>query len=97
MTRQRRLKALIRDRMDKTGEAYMVARRHLLNARPDTDYTLRGGVHPETAACANAFANRGIDNPFTSEPLEESVVLGVGGGLAPATSSGSSRSRTVGS
>ena len=59
MTRQRQLKSLIRSRMDRTGEKYMVARRHVLNARPSSEYQLWGGNDPETSACANAFANRG--------------------------------------
>ncbi len=81
MTRQRQLKSLIRSRMDHTGEKYMVARRHVLNARPNSDYELRGGTDPETSACANAFANCGIDDPFTGMPISEGLVLGVGGGL----------------
>ena len=64
MTRQRQLKSLIRSRMDRTGEKYMVARRHVLNARPGSEDVLRGGNDPETSACANAFANRGIDDPL---------------------------------
>jgi hypothetical protein len=81
MTRQKQLKALVRSRMDKTGESYMVARRHVLNGRPAADYALRGGVHPETAACANAFGNRGMDDPTTGRPVTEALMLGIGGGL----------------
>jgi hypothetical protein len=81
MTRQRQLKSLIHSRMDRTGEKYMVARRHVLNARPSSEYELRGGHDPETSAGANAFANRGIADPVTGEPISEALVLGVGGGL----------------
>lgn len=81
MTRQKQLKSLIRTRMDHTGEKYMVARRHVLNSRPSSDYELRGGFDPEASACANAFANRGIADPVSGEPISESLVLGVGGGL----------------
>ena len=81
MTRQRQLKSLIHSRMDRTGEKYMVARRHVLNARPSSEYELRGGSEPETSACANAFANRGIADPVTGLPISEGLVLGVGGGL----------------
>lgn len=81
MTRQKQLKALVRSRMEKTGESYMVARRHVLNSRPPTEYVLRGGVHPETAACANAFGNRGLDDPTTGRPVTEALMLGIGGGL----------------
>ncbi|HEX7100255.1 MAG TPA: BtrH N-terminal domain-containing protein [Acidimicrobiia bacterium] len=81
MTRQRQLKSLIRSRMEHTGESYMVARRHVLNARPGSEYELRGGLEPEVTSIANAFANRGITDPFTGEPISEALVLGVGGGL----------------
>lgn len=81
MTRQRQLKSLIHSRMDRTGEKYMVARRHVLNARPSSEYELRGGYEAETSACANAFANRGINDPVTGKPISEALVLGVGGGL----------------
>ncbi len=81
MTRQRQLKSLIRSRVDRTGETYMVARRHILNARTSTEYELRGGLDPETSACANAFANRGIGDPVTGRPISEALVLGIGGGL----------------
>jgi hypothetical protein len=67
--------------MDRTGEKYMVARRHVLDARLSTECELRGGFEPETAACANAFANRGIVDPVTGRPVTEDLVLGVGGGL----------------
>jgi hypothetical protein len=81
MTGQRQLKSLIRSRMNRTGETYMVARRHVLNARPTSEYELRGGTDPETSACANAFANRGIADPATGKPITDGLVLGVGGGL----------------
>ena len=81
MTTQKKLKALVRARMDKTGESYTVARRHVLNAQPASDYPLRGGVHPDTAALANVLASRGIVDPTTSLPITEALVLGLGGGL----------------
>jgi hypothetical protein len=81
MTTQKKLKASVRARMDKTGEAYMVARRHVLNQLPSDQYVLRGGIHAETSSLANALANRGITNPTTGRPLSEAMVLGVGGGL----------------
>lgn len=36
MTQHRDLKRRIRERMDKTGETYMTARRHVLGAREET-------------------------------------------------------------
>jgi hypothetical protein len=81
MTTQKKLKALVRARMDKTGESYTAARRHVLNAQPVSDYQLRGGLHPEIAALANALASRGIADPTTDRPISEALVLGIGGGL----------------
>ena len=81
MTTQKKLKASVRARMDKTGETYMVARRHILNQLPSDAYVLRGGIHPETSSLANALANRGFTNPTTGRPLSEAMLLGVGGGL----------------
>jgi butirosin biosynthesis protein H-like/uncharacterized protein DUF4872 len=81
MTTQKKLKASVRVRMDKTGETYMVARRHILNQLPSDAYVLRGGIHPDTSSLGNALANRGITNPTTGRPLSEAMILGVGGGL----------------
>lgn len=40
-----------------------------------------GGVHPETAALANALADLGVVAAETEEPLSEALVFGIGGGL----------------
>ncbi|MEX0946606.1 MAG: hypothetical protein WD064_04500, partial [Acidimicrobiia bacterium] len=69
MTTQKKLKALVRARMDKTGESYTVARRQVLNDQPTDTYQLRGGVSPETAALANILASRGITDPTTGQPI----------------------------
>ena len=45
-------KSLVHSRMERTGEKYTVARRHNLNARPSSEYMLRGGSEAETSACA---------------------------------------------
>jgi hypothetical protein len=81
MTTQKKLKASVRARMDKTGEAYMVARRHILNQLPSDEYVLQGGIHPDTSSLASVLANRGISNPTNNRPLSEAMILGVGGGL----------------
>ncbi|GAA3388593.1 BtrH N-terminal domain-containing protein [Cryptosporangium minutisporangium] len=78
MTEQKHLKARIRARMARTGERYTVARRHLVGDtdQPGTDHgwTLRGGLHPDTAAVAHVLADRGVE-------LSEAMVLGLGGGV----------------
>ena len=63
MTTHKKLKGLVRTRMDKTGEAYTVARRHVLSEQHG--YREFGGIHPETASLANLIANRGITDPTT--------------------------------
>jgi hypothetical protein len=85
MTARKHLKARIRARMAQTGERYVTARRHVIGAAPesvtDHGYRLRGGVHPDTAGVANVLAHHGVTAEHTGEPLSESMVLGVGGGL----------------
>jgi hypothetical protein len=79
MTSEKHLKARIRARMAKTGERYTAARCHVVG-EPDktlvTDqgYTLRGGLHPESANISNLLAHLGA-------PIAEAMVLGIGGGL----------------
>jgi hypothetical protein len=78
MTEQKHLKARIRARMAKTGERYAAARRHVVGDAGgpaiDHGWTLRGGVHPDTAVITHLLADRGV-------PLSEAMVLGIGGGL----------------
>ena len=83
MTTRKHLKSLVRERMRKTGEPYTVAHRHIAQQPADIDasWSLRGGVHGDTAALANVLANLGVVAPHTGEPLTEAMVLGIGGGL----------------
>ena len=90
MTTRKGFKRVVRDRMAKTGERYAAARRALMATEqpptaatqsPDATYAMRGGLHPETANLTNILAARGVTSPFTSRPLSEAMVLGIGGGL----------------
>ncbi len=85
MTTRKHLKARIRERMARTGERYVTARRHVVDAVPDDavdhGYRLRGGTHPDTAAVVNVLAHHGVVAGHTGEPLTEAMALGVGGGL----------------
>lgn len=84
MTTRKHLKQLVRDRMRRTGEAYTVARRHVVGAGPtppDAGWEPRGGLDGDTAALAAVLANLGVVAPHTGEPLTEAMILGVGGGL----------------
>jgi len=79
MTESKHLKARIRERMARTGERYMTARRHVVDGRAaapldDHGWRLRGGLHPDTAAISNVLAHHGAD-------VSEAMVLGAGGGL----------------
>ena len=84
MTTQKHLKQRIRARMSKTGESYTAARRRVIAASPQagvekSGYTLRGGIHPETAALAHTLANAGVT--AGGKRLSEELILGIGGGL----------------
>jgi len=85
MTTRKHLKTRIRERMARTGERYVTARRHVVDALPadavDHGYRLRGGTHPDTAAVVNVLAHHGVVAGHTGEPLTEAMALGVGGGL----------------
>jgi hypothetical protein len=76
MTDRKHFKALVRERMRRTGERYTVARRHI-EAAPG--WELRGGLAGETAAFANVLANLGVE--AGGRPLSEAMILGAGGGL----------------
>jgi hypothetical protein len=76
MTAHKKLKELIRARMDRTGESYMTARRQVVGGEgqaPDL------GVHPDTSALARLLGEKGIGGP--DGRLSEALLLGIGGGL----------------
>jgi hypothetical protein len=84
MTVAKQLKARIRARMARTGERYSVARAHVLGSAAggsvvDAGWTLRGGSDPDAAALANVLAHRNVTGP--DGPLDEALLLVVGGGL----------------
>ncbi len=81
MTAHHNLEARVHARMGETGETYSVARRGVLNETSPSQYRLRGGVHPETAAMSGVLANRGVIDPTRNVPLSEAMLLGIGGGL----------------
>jgi hypothetical protein len=83
MTTDKGFKQLVRARMAKTGERYATARRALI-VRDDQGPGRRShtpDLHPETAALRRVLADRGVTSPFTGEPLDEAMLLGIGGGL----------------
>jgi hypothetical protein len=86
MTAQKHLKQLIRARMQKTGERYATARRHLIgtlqadNIDPATRWHFPGNV-PGTTALRIMLAHQGVRAPHTGEPFTEALLFGLAGGL----------------
>lgn len=86
MTAQKHLKQLIRARMQKTGERYATARRHLIgtiqtdNSDPNTCWHFPGNV-PGTTALRILLTQQGVRAPHTGEPFTEAMLFGLAGGL----------------
>ena len=92
VTRHRDFKALVRERMDKTGERYTAARAQLLgkasalSATPNTfpgvlaGYDTFGGIQSGTAALRNTLASMGSVSVIDGAPFIESLVNGLCGG-----------------
>ena len=90
MTRQRELKALVRERMAKTGERYSAARVHILSKpTPQPARTLPGlldgydrfgGIQAGTGPVSNVLRHAGVVSPVSGRPLSEATVNGLCGG-----------------
>ena len=92
MTKHRDFKALVRERMARTGERYSAARAQLLakqtrspHSHPAYDGVLRGydsfgGIQAGTSALCNALRHAGIVSPLTNAPHAEAFVNGLCGG-----------------
>jgi hypothetical protein len=86
MTRQKHLKQLVRARMEKTGERYAAARRHVIDALPHPtpargpDSHLAGSV-PATTALRSLLAAAGVTAPHTGLPFDEAMLFGIAGGI----------------
>ena len=91
MTKRRDFKALVRERMDKTGERYTAARAQVLGkttASPTLDsfpgvlpgYNAFGGIQSGTAALRNLLTSIGAVSPIDGTPYTESLVNGLCGG-----------------
>jgi hypothetical protein len=87
MTRQKHLKQLVRARMEKTGERYATARRHVVRDTPAGSNAARGGVShltgnvPAATALRTLLTAAGVRAPHTNEPFSEAMVYGVAGGI----------------
>ena len=92
MTRRKHLKQLVRARMEKTGERYATARRHIVrdttatpaaaDASPKTRTSshLTGNV-PAATALRILLTAAGVRAPHTNAPFTEAMVYGIAGGI----------------
>ena len=88
MTRHKHLKRLVRARMEKTGERYATARRHVIRDAPEDAETRRSasGPHftgnvPATTALRILLTAAGIRAPHTNQPFTEAMLFGIAGGI----------------
>lgn len=90
MTLQKHLKERVRSRMQRTGESYTTARRHILNQRfvavlpKSTPPALRWhfpGAIPATTALRVLLTHAGVRNPATGEPFSEPLLFLLAGGI----------------
>jgi hypothetical protein len=86
MTAQKHLKQLIRTRMQKTGERYATARRHVIsktqqqNQNPAARWHFPGNV-PATTALRILLTQHGVRAPHTGAPFSEAMLFGIAGGI----------------
>ena len=90
MTRQKHLKQLVRARMEKTGERYATARRHVIRdageqsparaAHATSGPHLTGNV-PAVTALRVLLTAAGVRAPHTNTPFAEAILFGIGGGI----------------
>lgn len=91
MTTHKHLKQLIRSRMEKTGERYTTARRHIIRAlapsqteqsQPDpaTRWHMPGNI-PATTALRVLLTHAGVRAPHTQSPFSEAMLFGIAGGI----------------
>jgi hypothetical protein len=86
VTAHKHLKQLIRARMEKTGERYATARRHIIGdfsqAHPDpaARWHLPGSV-PATTALRILLTHAGVRAPHTGQPFSEAMLFGLAGGV----------------
>jgi hypothetical protein len=72
--------------MQKTGESYATARRHIIRSAESqhddsaTRWHVPGSV-PATTALRVLLAHAGVRDPHTGEPLSEAMLFGIAGGI----------------
>lgn len=93
MTERRSFKRLVRERMERTGETYTTARRHVLaKVATDAASALPAGLvagydafgttaHHESALVAHLLRQAGVTAPHTGAPYSEAMIGGLAGGI----------------
>lgn len=89
MTGHKHLKLLIRARMEKTGERYATARRHIIAQNDEPAHTPvdpasqshTPGNIPATTALRILLTHAGIRAPHTGHPFSEAMLFGIAGGI----------------
>ena len=86
MTKQKHLKRRVRQRMLKTGESYVGARRNLLrqgapSLASSTESPHFAGNVPAATALRTLLAHRGVRAPHTGQPFSEAMLFGIAGGI----------------
>lgn len=86
MAQHKHLKQLVRARMQKTGEAYAAARRQIVQQVSPAPAQPTGprhfpGIVPAAAGLRVLFTHAGLVAPHTGQPLSESMVFGIAGGI----------------
>ncbi len=83
MTIRKHFKERVRARMERTGESYTTARRHVIDrakSDPSGPCHFPGNV-PATTALRSLLAAAGIRDPRTGEPFAEAELFGLAGGI----------------
>src|SRR5437764_15207026 len=86
MTAHKHFKQLVRARMEKTGESYSTARRHVLGQAAPQRPASSGprhfpGIVPATTALRVLLAHAGVRAPHTGQPFSEALLFAVAGGV----------------
>ena len=86
MTKQKHLKRRVRERMLKTAESYVSARRTVLrqsapSGTSSTESRHFAGNVPAATALRALLAHRGVRDPHTGQPFSEAMVFGIAGGI----------------
>src|SRR5262245_3565777 len=86
MTAHKHLKQLIRSRMEKTGERYTTARRHIIGSDAARPLPASAQSHlPGNVATATALRillkHAGVRAPHTGQPFSEAMAFGIAGGI----------------